>query len=127
MSCILVVEDNPVNLRLVRELVCLRGHEVLEASAVDEACACLAEGPAPELVLLDLQIPGGGGQCVLQYIRSRPQLAHLCVVALTAQAMHGDRERILATGFDAYMSKPIDVPAFCAEIDALLAAAARRP
>ena len=126
MSRILVVEDNLVNMRLVCELLRYGGHEVTTATNVEEACAQLSQGELPALVLLDLQIPGGGGgQRVLQHIRADSRLAPLRVVALTAQAMQGDRERILDSGFDHYIPKPIEVQGFGGEIEAQLAAARR--
>jgi CheY-like chemotaxis protein len=121
MSRILVVEDNPMNMRLVCELLRYGGHETATATTVDEACSALDQAGLPELVLLDLQIPGGGGLRVLEHIRADPRLAPLRVVALTAQAMQGDRERILGQGFDAYIPKPIEVRTFIGEVDALLA------
>jgi two-component system cell cycle response regulator DivK len=126
MSRILVVEDNPVNMKLVQELLHYAGHEVALATTVDEAFGQLALSPLPDLVLLDLHIPGGGGERVLQHIRADERLATLCVVAVTAQAMHGDRERVLRSGFDGYIAKPIQVRSFAAEI-AVLVAAAHRP
>jgi CheY-like chemotaxis protein len=106
-SHILVVEDDPLSALLVRELLQHEGHVVTGAANVDDACAALAR-KAPGLVLLDIQIPGGGGVKVLEAIRADPALRRLPVVAVTALAMAGDRERLLAAGFDAYVSKPID-------------------
>jgi len=123
MSRILVVEDNPMNLSLVRELLRHHGHEVVEAGTVDEAWAQLAAGGLPELVLLDLQIPGGGGQRLLQRMRADPLLGRLCVVAVTAQAMHGDRQKVLDAGFDGYISKPIQARRFVADVEAYIGAA----
>jgi CheY-like chemotaxis protein len=123
MSRILVVEDNAVNLRLVRELLRHSGHEVVEATSVDEAWAQLATDGLPELVLLDLQIPGGGGQRLLQRMRGDERLRALCVVAVTAQAMHGDRQKILQAGFDGYMGKPIRARSFVQEVEAYIGVA----
>jgi two-component system, cell cycle response regulator DivK len=104
---ILVVEDDPLSALLVRELLQHDGYTVTGAANVGDACAALAR-TAPGLVLLDIQIPGGGGIKVLEAIRADPALRPLPVVAVTALAMAGDRERLLAAGFDAYVSKPID-------------------
>jgi two-component system cell cycle response regulator DivK len=107
---ILLVEDNSLNRRLVRDLLEYRGHEVVEAITADEARQRLRE--KPDLVLMDLQIPGGSGEAVLGEIRADEQLRRLPVIAVTATAMAGDRERLLAAGFDAYLSKPIDTRTF---------------
>jgi CheY-like chemotaxis protein len=119
MSCILLVEDHPFNRRLVRDVLEFRGHEVIEACDVAQARARLAEGRA-EIVLLDVQIPGGGGEAVLRTIRGDATLARLPVIAVTALAMGGDRARLLATGYDGYISKPIDTKTFGAEVESFV-------
>ncbi|MBX3196512.1 MAG: response regulator [Labilithrix sp.] len=119
MSLILVVEDHPMNLLLVREVLEHRGHEIVEASSVGDAERALAER-VPDLVLLDIQIPGGGGEAVLRSIRGRADTAHLPVVAVTAFAMAGDRAKLLAIGFDGYVSKPIDTREFGPTIETFL-------
>jgi CheY-like chemotaxis protein len=116
---ILVVEDNPLNRLLVHDILELRGHEVVEAATVDEARAAL-ERAKPDLLLLDVQIPGGGGEAVIREVRRRPALANLPIVAVTSLAMPGDRERLLATGFQGYLSKPIDTRTFGAAIETYL-------
>lgn len=110
MGRILVVEDDPWSRRIVCDLLEMRGHEVLAASGVTEGRALLEQ--RPEVVLLDIHIPGGGGELLLREIRANAALAKLPVIAFTASAMHGDRERLLRLGFTAYLSKPIDVPSF---------------
>jgi len=117
--CILVVEDNPMNMRLVHDVLAFRGHTILQAKDVDEGRARLAEA-TPDLVLLDVQIPGGGGELLLREIRETPALAHLPVVAVTAFAMRGDRERLLEAGFDGYLSKPISVRTFAEDVEAFV-------
>jgi CheY-like chemotaxis protein len=116
MAKILVVEDDPWSQRIVCELLQMRGHDVLAAFDVPTARTLLAE--QPELVLLDIHVPGGGGETLLREIRASAELATLPVIALTASAMAGDRERLLRTGFTAYMSKPIDVRSFGDTIEA---------
>ncbi|MDB4983244.1 MAG: response regulator receiver protein [Myxococcales bacterium] len=116
---ILVVEDNPLNRLLVHDILELRGHTVVEAATVDEARAALDREP-PELLLLDVQIPGGGGEAVIREVRRRPQLAHLPIVAVTSLAMPGDRERLLGIGFQGYLSKPIDTRTFGAAVESYL-------
>jgi CheY-like chemotaxis protein len=110
MARILVVEDDPWSQRIVIELLEMRGHDVLAAGDVSTARAELAK--APQLVLLDIHIPGGGGETLLKEIRGNAASSALPVIALTASAMSGDRERFLKQGFTAYMSKPIDVKSF---------------
>jgi CheY-like chemotaxis protein len=110
MAKILVVEDDPWSQRIVVELLEMRGHDVLAANSVATARAQLAN--APHIVLLDINIPGGGGELLLREIRASVAWAGLPVIALTASAMTGDRERFLRQGFTAYMSKPIDVKSF---------------
>ncbi len=119
MAKILVVEDDPWSQRIVRDLLEMRGHDVIAVATVGDARAALSQ--QPHLVLLDIHIPGGGGETLLREIRAGAQ--PLPVIALTASAMAGDRERFLRAGFTAYLSKPIDVPTFGATIEHYLAAA----
>lgn len=116
---ILIVEDNSLNRLLIHDLLELRGHAVLEAATVDEARALL-EAERPDLLLLDVQIPGGGGEAVIREVRRRRELAGLPIVAVTSLAMPGDRERLLSIGFHGYLSKPIDTRTFGAAIEAFL-------
>jgi CheY-like chemotaxis protein len=108
---ILIVEDNSLNRLLVHDILELRGHEVVEAATVDEARQAL-EALRPDLLLLDVQIPGGGGEAVIREVRGRAELADLPIVAVTSLAMPGDRERLLSIGFQGYLSKPIDTRTF---------------
>ena len=110
MAKILVVEDDPWSQRIVCELLEMRGHEVIAADNVCNARAQLAAGP--EAVLLDIHIPGGGGEALLREIRADAGMAKLPVIAMTASAMAGDRERFLKQGFTAYLCKPLDVQSF---------------
>lgn len=123
MSRVLLVEDHVMNRLLARELLEHRGHEVVDAHNVLEARLRLTEPPF-DVVLLDIQIPGGGGVAVLDHIRATPGLAKLPVIAVTAQAMSGDRERLLATGFDGYVSKPIDTKTFGETVESFIGRAA---
>jgi CheY-like chemotaxis protein len=115
---ILVVEDNALSARLVREILTRRGHEVLEAVSVLEALAQVRS--APDLVIMDIEIVGGSGEEVLRGIKLQPHLCSIPVIAVTANAMQGERERLLAAGFDAYLSKPIDTRSFGATVESLL-------
>jgi two-component system cell cycle response regulator DivK len=105
---ILVVEDNEKNMKLLRDVLRATGHEVLEASTGERALA-LAREQSPDLVLMDIQLPDMNGVEALAQLRSDPRTASLPVLAVTAQAMKGDRERFIGEGFDAYLSKPIDI------------------
>lgn len=118
MARILVVEDDEWSRHIVVELLQRGGHEVIEGKDAATARAGLAQGP--ELVLLDIQFPGGNGIELLGEIRATPALATVPVIALTASAMSGDRERFLRHGFTAYVSKPLDVKTFCATVETFL-------
>lgn len=107
---ILVVEDNPLNLKLIRDVLEFQGFDVITAQSGEEGVA-LASTSSPDLVLMDLQLPGIGGHEALQRIRADPRCHNLPVVAVTAFAMKDDVERAEAAGFDGYISKPISVRA----------------
>jgi CheY-like chemotaxis protein len=119
MIKVLIAEDNPVNRELLRELLELRGYTVLEACDGQEALR-LIEQTQPELMLLDIGMPGMDGFAVVRRIRENPRLAQLPVVAVTAYAMRGDQERVLNSGFDGYLSKPINPSSLTKELDRLL-------
>ena len=107
---ILVVEDSPDNMRLFRILLTLKGHEVTGVLGGEELLETIGRSE-PELVLMDIQLPGKDGFTLLGEIRASPHAA-LKVLALTAHAMSGDRERAMQAGFDGYITKPIDIRAF---------------
>lgn len=116
---ILVLEDNVLNMKLFRAVLERRGHVVLEALDVDQGRALLDADL--DVALLDIQVPGGGGEALLEAIRASDRLRGLPVVAVTASAMQGDRERLLRVGFDAYVSKPIDTRVFAQMVEDLVA------
>ena len=119
MARILVVDDDAGNLRLAVTVLEQAGHEVLNAKGGAEGIeAALAH--APDLVLMDVQMPGLDGVSALRRLRAEPRTAALKVVALTALAMKGDRELLLAEGFDGYVQKPIRYNEFLASVAALL-------
>ena len=105
---ILVVEDNELNMKLFRDVLVATGYRTLEATSGGEAVE-LATEHAPDLVLMDIQLPDLGGVQALGRLRANDRTAAIPVLALTAQAMDGDRERFLAAGFDGYLSKPVNV------------------
>ena len=112
---VLVVEDNEKNMKLFRDVLQATGYRTLEATTGEEALELSAEH-APDLVLMDAQLPGIDGFETLRRLRADERTAGTRVVALTAQAMAGDRERFLEAGFDGYISKPVDVPEFIATV-----------
>jgi CheY-like chemotaxis protein len=115
MIKILVAEDNPVNRELLRELLEGRGYTVLEAGDGQQALQ-MAEEALPDMLLLDLGMPVLDGYATVRKIRENPRLANLPVVAVTAYAMRGDREKIMDSGFDGYLSKPINAALLQEEI-----------
>jgi len=107
---VLVVEDNPLNLKLIRDVLEFRGFDVVTARSGEEGVAA-ASTTAPDLVLMDLQLPGIDGHEALQRIRADPRCSAVPVVAVTAFAMKDDVEQAAAAGFDGFISKPISVRA----------------
>ena len=108
---VLVVEDNEKNMKLFRDVLDASGYRTLEATTGGEAVAMASEH-TPDLVLMDIQLPDLDGVQALNRLRADPRTATIPIVALTAQAMHGDRERFLSAGFDGYISKPVNVRDF---------------
>jgi len=108
MAAILIVEDSPDNMKLFRTLLELKGHTVTGLPGGEELFPTLTATP-PDLVLMDIQMPGKDGFALLAEIRESAAHKALPVVALTAHAMAGDRDRALAAGFDGYITKPIDI------------------
>jgi two-component system, cell cycle response regulator DivK len=107
---VLIVEDNEKNMKLVRDVLQATGYATLEATTGEKAVE-LALSEAPALVLMDVQLPGIDGVGALERLRRNERTASIPVLALTAQAMSGDRERFLEAGFDGYLAKPVDVGA----------------
>ena len=107
---ILIVEDSPDNMKLFRTLLTLKGYDVAGLTGGEGLLEAI-EGGNPDLVLMDIQLPGKDGFALLREIRASP-FGTVRVIALTAHAMAGDRERALQAGFDGYITKPIDVKSF---------------
>jgi two-component system, cell cycle response regulator DivK len=105
---VLIVEDNEKNMKLFRDVLQATGYSTLEATTGEEAIE-LSLSQAPALVLMDVQLPGIDGVEALERLRQNERTASIPVLALTAQAMSGDRERFLEAGFDGYLAKPVDV------------------
>ena len=118
-SKVLVVDDNPVSRELIREVLEDADLEVLEAENGGEALDKIAQ-EKPDIVLLDIQLPVYDGYEVLHRVRSELKLDKLPVLALTAYAMREDREKALASGFDAYITKPIDAAALRIQVKRML-------
>jgi len=116
---ILVVEDNPLNLKLVRDVLTAFEYEVVEAHTGEEGVE-LAGTCSPDLVLMDLQLPGIDGYEALRLLRQDPRLGSVPVVAVTAFAMKEDRERTAREGFDGYLGKPISVRALPEQVSQFL-------
>ena len=124
MAKILVVDHDARNLRLAATVLEKAGHEVLSASGGPEGIeAALTHAPA--LVFMDVQMPDMDGIAALKRLRAEPRCASIKVLALTALAMNGDRERLLAAGFDGYLEKPIRYKEFLAYVAAMLNEATR--
>jgi two-component system, cell cycle response regulator DivK len=107
VKTIVIVDDNAVSRELIREVLDSPGYSILEASDGRNGIE-LIQRNSPDLVLLDIQLPGLDGYSVVRQLRENPRFTNLKVVAVTAFAMQGDRERALAAGFDGYITKPIN-------------------
>jgi len=112
---VLVVEDNERNMKLFRDVLQASGFRTLEATTGERAVELVFEH-RPDLVLMDIQLPDIDGVEALDRVRADNRFASVPVLALTAQAMEGDRERFLAAGFDGYLSKPVDIADFVATV-----------
>jgi two-component system cell cycle response regulator DivK len=119
MKRILVAEDRPTSLELIRTVLESAGYEVIEALDGQQAIEKASDNPV-DLVLLDLQMPKVNGFGVLAELREDPRYAHIPIVALTASAMQGDRERALAAGFSSYVTKPVELTVLRSEIERLI-------
>jgi two-component system cell cycle response regulator DivK len=118
-SRILVVEDNPKNLKLVRDVLTYCGYEVIEATTGEDGVR-LAGEMAPDLILMDLQLPGIDGAEALRRIRVGERNPQVPVVAVTAFAMNDDRDRAFDSGFNGYVEKPISVRGLSQQVEDFL-------
>jgi two-component system, cell cycle response regulator DivK len=119
MKRILIAEDKATSRELLRTVLQQQGYSVDEAEDGDEALRKITENP-PDLVLMDLQMPARNGYEVVSELRKDPRLANVPVVAVTASAMQGDRERALAAGFTSYLTKPLSLVQLRQEVSRLL-------
>ena len=108
MSLILIVEDNAKNLKLVRDVLQVKGYSTLEAGTAEDGLK-LARGRKPDLILMDIQLPGMSGIEALKALRAEPATAAIPVVAITASVMQQDRQQIMSAGFDGFIEKPINL------------------
>jgi len=125
-AVILIVEDNERNLKLLRDVLGVRGYRTVEARSAEEALDRV-RADRPDLVLMDIQLPGMDGVAALRELRALPDGAALPVVAVTAFAMKDDRDRLLGAGFDGYLEKPIDIRSLPSTVESLLAARELEP
>jgi two-component system, cell cycle response regulator DivK len=107
-ALILIIEDNPKNLKLIRDLLQFKGYRTSEA-ATAEAGIDLAREQRPTLILMDIQLPGMDGREAMKILKGDGATSEIPIIALTASAMKGDREALLAEGFDGYIAKPINI------------------
>ena len=115
MSLVLIVEDNEKNLKLVRDVLQVKGYATLEATTAEDGIR-LAVEKKPDLVLMDIQLPGMNGIEALAVLRADPATARIPVIAVTASVMQQDRKLITEAGFDAYIGKPINLKEFLATV-----------
>lgn len=119
---VLVVEDTPANMKLVNMLLQQAGYRVLNANNANDAIA-LAREHLPDLILMDIQLPGMDGLTAIRLLKEAATTRHIKIVALTAFAMKGDEEKMLCAGCDGYIGKPIQYKHFLAEVQRILALA----
>ena len=111
MSLILIVEDNEKNLKLVRDVLRVKGYATIEATNAEDGIA-LANAHKPDLILMDIQLPGVNGIDALRVLRADPATAGIAAIAVTASVMQQDRNLITDAGFDGYVGKPINLKEF---------------
>jgi CheY-like chemotaxis protein len=116
---ILVVEDNQMNAKLLRDVLRSRGYEVAESTSAEEGLE-IARARVPALILMDIQLPGMNGIAALHELKKHPSTEGIPVIAVTASAMPMERNEILEAGFDGYQAKPISVKELTAEVRSLL-------
>lgn len=119
---ILVVEDNDMNMQLVEYLLEERGYAIAKATSGEEALAVAGDATRalPDLILMDIHLPGVDGLSVVRKIKGDERTRNVPILALTAHAMRGDKDRFLEAGCDGYISKPIDVKTFVSAIEQYL-------
>jgi two-component system cell cycle response regulator DivK len=124
MSLVLIIEDNDKNMKLARDVLQAKGYQTLEAVTGEDGVR-LAKERVPDLVLMDIQLPGINGIEAFRQLRADPKTARIPVVALTASVTPTDRSAITAAGFDAFIGKPINLKEFLDTVKRLAAGAAK--
>ena len=119
MSTVLIIEDNDKNMKLARDVLQNKGYKTLEAVTGEEGVK-LAKEKIPDLVLMDIQLPGINGIDAFKQIRADPRTARIPVIALTASVTPTDRSQITAAGFDAFIGKPINLKEFVETVKRLV-------
>ena len=117
---VLVVEDNDMNMQLVEYLLEEGGYQIVKATSGEEALSITRNGEPLDLILMDIHLPGMDGLSVVRRMKSNERTARIPILALTAHAMRGDKDRFLEAGCDGYISKPIDVKTFISSIEQYL-------
>jgi two-component system, cell cycle response regulator DivK len=117
---ILYVEDNPENRMLVRRILISEGYSLIEAKDAEQALNLLSS-KHPDLILMDINMPGVDGYTLTAHIKSLPGFANVPILAITANVMRGDREKTIQAGCDGYIQKPIDIDQLTREIERFLA------
>ena len=119
MSLILIVEDNEKNMKLVRDVLQVKGYSTVEAGTAEEGIKFTAEHKF-DLILMDIQLPGMNGIDALGVLRADPATATIPVIAVTASVMQQDKKQIMEAGFDAYIGKPINLKEFLETVQRVL-------
>ncbi len=116
---ILIVEDNPLNTKLLRDVLAAQGYQVADTVTAEEGLE-IARRDRPSMILMDIQLPGMDGVTALHELKRDPETRDILVIAVTASAMPIEREEIMKAGFDGYQSKPISVKELSREVRRLL-------
>jgi two-component system cell cycle response regulator DivK len=119
MSLILIIEDNEKNMKLVRDVLQVKGYATIEASTGEEGVRLAAERK-PDLILMDIQLPGISGIEALRRLRATPDTAAIPAIAVTASVMQQDRKQITEAGFNGYLGKPLNLKEFLDTVRAML-------
>ena len=117
---VLIIENNEKNRKLCRDVLNVKGYQTIESETAEEGLRLVRE-KKPNLVLMDIQLPGIDGITALKQLRADPEMAHVPVIAITASAMTHNRATMLAEGFDGYQTKPISLKEFLGELERVLA------
>jgi CheY-like chemotaxis protein len=118
-SRVLIVDDNPVNLKLTASVLEFAGYQILAATDANQALAVIRQTP-PDLILMDIALPGMDGLTLTRQLKADPATRHIPIVALTASAMKGDDQKAKAAGCDGYITKPIDTRKFAGQVAEIL-------